>query len=133
MTDTTPNVEDPVVIAVVTTSFEAHAIATWFRERGIPADARGPDSAPAVPWSRKPEHVAIVVSAAHAEEARALREAEFDADDAIEWEAVDVGEREDDLPLTPARHIPGPAKFTAWVGIAVLIISAVALVLVVLL
>lgn len=43
---------------------------------------------------------------------------------ALDWDQVDVGEREDSLPLRPVRTVPWLAKLGFAVAVAILILSA---------
>jgi len=41
----------------------------------------------------------------------------------IDWDAVEVGEREDDSPLTPVGHTPVAATIALWTAIVVLLVG----------
>ena len=119
--------DDPAVVVTVPTEFEAHTIAAILKADGIESTVT--TSAPSwtgqMPISPTAQGSAVVVRRADIERARAvLRESERDSVD-LDWDQVDVGQREDNLPVTPVGHMPLPAKVAAVVAAAILILSAV--------
>ncbi len=119
--------DDPAVVVTVPTEFEAHTIAAILKTDGIESIVT--NSAPSwtglMPISPTALGSAVVVRRADLERARTvLRESERDSVD-IDWDQVDVGQREDDLPATPVGHMPLPAKMAAMVAAAILVLSAV--------
>ena len=119
--------DDPAVVVTVPTEFEAHMIAAILKTGGIESTVT--NSAPSwtgqMPISPTARGSAVVVRRTDLERARTvLRESERDSVD-LDWDQVDVGQREDDLPATPVGHMPLPAKMAAMVAAAILILSAV--------
>ncbi len=119
--------DDPAVVVTVPTEFEAHMIAAILKTNGIESTVT--NSAPSwtgqMPISPTARGSAVVVRRADLERASAvLRESEQDSV-VLDWDQVDVGQREDDLPATPVGHMPLPAKMAAMVAAAILILSAV--------
>ncbi len=95
--------DDLVILTTAGAPFEAHSIAAVLAEREI--DATVLDTADAdVPLEHAYRGVPVMVRRADLDRARAAL-----AEDAVDWDAVDVGEREDDLPLRP----PGRTLFLA--------------------
>ncbi len=119
--------DDPAVVVTVPTEFEAHTIAAILKSDGIESVVT--NSAPSwtgqMPISPTASGSAVVVRRADLERASAvLHESERDSAD-LDWDQVDVGQREDNLPCTPVGHMPLPAKVAAVVAAAILILSAV--------
>ena len=127
--------DDPAVVVTVPTEFEAHTIAAILKSDGIESIVT--NSAPSwtgqMPISPTAGGSAVVVRRADLERAhRVLHESERDSVD-LDWDQVDVGQREDNLPVTPVGHMPLPARIAAIVAAAILILSAVLAVILVIL
>lgn len=121
------NGDEPAVVVRVASEFEAHTIAAILRESGI--DATVTPGAPSwtgqVPVSPTARGSAVLVRHDDLERARSvLRESERDSVD-LDWDEVDVGEREDNLPLSPVGRMPLLAKIAAATAAAILLVSAV--------
>lgn len=101
--------DDLVTVVSCATEFEA---ATWvavLEEAGIDGFVFGGAQA-ALPLGQKFLAVPVQVRAADLERARAaLNDNRADAP-SIDWDGVDIGEREDDLPLRTPGRMPLPAK-----------------------
>ena len=69
--------------------------------------------------------VPVQVRARDFEEARQVLSANKRDSIDIDWDAVDVGEREDDSPLTPVGHTPIAATIAMWTGILVFLAGIV--------
>jgi hypothetical protein len=107
------------------TAFQAHVIAAVLRDADIEVFVF--DSAySGFGFPPPSEHgVPVRVSQSMLEEARRVLSAARVESTDIDWDAVDVGEREDDLPLheTHARSAP-----PAWVWVAIIIAAALLLI-----
>ena len=118
---------EPGVVVRVPSEFEAHTIAAILRESGI--DATVAPGAPSwtgqIALSPGAQGSAVVVRSADLQRARTvLRESDRDSID-LDWDEVDVGDRDDNLRLTPVGRMPIPAKIAAALAAAILIVSAV--------
>ncbi len=119
--------DEPAVVVRVPTDFEAHTIAAILHENGIEATVApgSPSWTGQVPLSPAAQGSAVVVRNDDLQRARTiLRESDQDSVD-LDWDEVDVGDRVDDLPLSPVGRMPIPAKIAAALAAAILIISAV--------
>ena len=119
--------DDPAVVVRVPTEFEAHTIATILRADGIECTVTtdAPSWTGQMPISPTARGSAVIVRGSDLQRAQAiLRESAQDSVD-LDWDEVDVGEREDDLPLRTVGHMPVPAKVAAVLAAALLLISAV--------
>ena len=119
--------DDPAVVVRVPTEFEAQTIATILRADGIESTVStdAPSWTGQMPLSPTARGSAVVVRGADLQRAQAiLRESQQDSVD-LDWEEVDVGEREDDLPLRTVGHMPVPARVAAAIAAAILLVSAV--------
>jgi hypothetical protein len=65
--------------------------------------------------------------------ARQILHERDEASRTLDWDQVDVGEREDSLPLRPVRTVPWLAKLGFALAAAILILSAVFVIVVVVL
>jgi hypothetical protein len=123
---TTDEHDEPAVVIRVPTDFEAHTIAAILHESGI--DATVVPGAPS--WTGQialdpaAQGSAVIVRNADLRRARTvLDESDRDSVD-LDWDEVDVGDREDNLPLTPIGRMPIPAKIAAALAAAILIVTA---------
>jgi hypothetical protein len=118
--------DELAVVVRVPTEFEAHTIAAILHEGGIKATV-----APGAPsWTGQialgatDQGSAVVVRSDDLRRARTvLDESDRDSVD-LDWDKVDVGDREDNLPLTPVGRMPIPAKIAAALAAAILIVTA---------
>ncbi len=114
------------VVVRVPSEFEAHTIAAILHEAGIEATvvAGAPSWTGQIDISPGAQGSAVVVRSTDLRRARTvLDESDRDSID-LDWDAVDVGERDDNLPLTPVGRMPLPAKMAAAMAAAILIITA---------
>jgi hypothetical protein len=118
----------PSDLATLTTcpsEFEAHSLVAVLRNEGIEAFAFG-TARSALPMTSRWLEVPVQVRAEDLERARAaLARNRQDSID-IDWEEIDVGERDDALPLTPTNHVPSMVRFAgavAW-GLIALTLGA---------
>ncbi len=117
--------DDPAVVVRVPTEFEAHTIATILRSGGIETTVStdAPSWTGQVPISPTARGSAVIVRRGDLQRAReVLRESEQDSVD-LDWDEVDVGEREDDLPLQTVGRMPIPARVAAALAAALLLLS----------
>ena len=122
---TTDEHSEVAVVVRVPTEFEAHTIAAILHENGIEATV-----APGAPsWTGQvalgptAQGSAVIVRSADLRRAHTvLDESDRDSID-LNWDDVDVGDREDDLPLTPVGRMPVPAKIAAALAAAILIVT----------
>ena len=115
------------VVVRVPSEFEAHTIAAILHESGIEATVTpgAPSWTGQVALSPAAQGSAVVVRTADLQRARTvLRDSDRDSID-LDWDEVDVGDRDDNLPLTPVGRMPIPAKIAAALAAAILIASAV--------
>jgi len=121
-----PRPEDLVLLTTAESRFEAGVLVGVLESAGIEAvvmDSSSPTEGVAF---RPPESgVPVSVRYADLENARAAvtRHDEDTVD--LDWDEVDVGRREDDLPLTPLGHLPAAARFAFIVAVLVFVIGAV--------
>ncbi|MCH2135131.1 MAG: hypothetical protein MK101_00960 [Phycisphaerales bacterium] len=71
-------------------------------------------------------NIPVQVRARDLERARAaLTENKRDSVD-IDWDAVELGDREDDAPLTPIGHTPMIVRVAIWLGLALMLAALIA-------
>ncbi len=116
----------PAVIAA--SEFEAQTKAAMLRAEGIDARVFGTGLWPRAGLGAGAAGVPVWIQRADAERARALLEEPDERRD-VDWEQVDVGERQDRVPLRPVGHLPLPAKLGVVVAaVIVAIFVAVAMI-----
>ncbi len=123
---TTDEHSEVSVVVRVPTEFEAHTIAAILHENGIEATVApgAPSWTGQVALSPTAQGSAVIVRSADLRRARTvLDESDRDSVD-LDWDEVDVGDREDNLPLTPVGRMPIPAKIAAALAAAILIVTA---------
>lgn len=117
--------DEPAVVVRVQSEFEAHTIAAILQEGGI--DATVTSNAPSwtgqMPVSPTGRGAAVIVRGADLRRAREILGESERASVDLDWDEVDVGEREDDLPLTPVGRMPVPARIAAALAAAILLIA----------
>ena len=129
---TTQNPENLVTVTSTSTEFEAHTIVAVLREAGIEAFAFGTLRG-SLPLGGVFTSVPVQVRQSDLQRARlALRQNVADSVD-LDWEEVNVGEREDDLPLRPVGRMPLLAKVAVVVAeilmLLTLLLSILAIIL----
>jgi len=116
-----PGGDAPMTIATAETAFAAQLLVAALREAGMPAEALETPVGTEGPWSNlRPARVPIVVRAADEVRAVELLRDRAGAFDDVDWDAVELGARDDDLPLTPPGRKPLAARLAF--GIAVFFI-----------
>ncbi len=107
-----PDGDDPDALQTVAqaeSEFEAHTIATVLKEAGIDAYVFGQLSH-TMPMGKVFTQVPVQVKADDVERAQeALQQRQEDSVD-LDWDEVDVGEREDHIPLSSEQAIPAFMK-----------------------
>ncbi len=119
---------DPDALATLRTvgsEFEAHTLVAVLREEGIEAHAFGAMHA-SLPLGQRRFGVPVQVRRADLERARAALEKNTSDSVDLDWDEVDVGEREDHLPLTPVNRMPLLARIGFAVAIAVVVLTVAA-------
>ncbi len=129
MTEGTP--DDLVTVASTATPFEAHTLAAVLQDAGVEAVVMG-----TTPWAGVPldasSRVAVQVRRELAERARLVLEANVSDSIDIDWDEIDVGQREDTLPLSPVGRMPVPARIAlvvATILVAIILIGFVTMLL----
>ncbi|UCD74405.1 MAG: hypothetical protein JSV91_11510 [Phycisphaerales bacterium] len=107
--------DDLQTVATAKSEFEAHAVIAVLKEAGIEAFAFGYVKQ-ALPLDLKFTDVPVQVRAGDFQRARAeLRQNISDSVD-LDWDEIDVGEREDNLPLASQRRLPSPMRAAIVIG-----------------
>jgi hypothetical protein len=110
-----------VVIASAKTEFEAHAIVAILEDAGIKASAFGLIRQ-ALPLDTRFTHVPVQVRAEDAQRARqVLRQNVSDSVD-LDWDEIDVGEREDQAPLSSERTLSPLARAALAIAVVLLVV-----------
>ena len=135
MTPIDDHATEPVPVATAATEFEAHTKATVLEAEGI--NCRVLSNAPSwtgqVPLGPTGAGSVVMVAAADVDRARdILKDRIADSVD-LDWDEIDVGEREDTLPLRAVGSMPLSAKIAATVAAVVLIASAIGTIIVMIL
>ena len=116
---------DIAVVAVTETEFEARAKAAVLESEGIRAmvTTNAPSWTGQMPVSPTARGASVLVNCEDLDRARSLlRQVVEDSVD-LDWDEVDVGEREDDLPLHTVGRMPPLAKVALVVAITIVILS----------
>lgn len=113
----------------VPTSFEAHTIVAVLANAGIEAAVF--DTAEAgigIPLDSRGSSVPVHVRERDLERARVVIDANVADSVDLDWDEIDVGQREDDLPLHRVDRLPVPAGIgliAAFVMVVILLIAAI--------
>lgn len=119
------NDDDLAVLVTADSEFEAEAKAEALRARGI--EARVARNAPS--WtghmsiSPTERGASILVHRNDVERARTILQQVIADSVDIDWDEVDVGEREDDLPLHEVGRIPPLAKASFILALGIVLIT----------
>ncbi len=127
MTQIDDHATDPVPVATAATEFEAHTKATVLEAEGINCQviSNAPSWTGQIPLSPTGAGSVVMVAAADADRARdILKDRIADSVD-LDWDEIDVGEREDTLPLRAIGSMPPPAKIATIVTALILIASVI--------
>ncbi len=120
-----PQPDDLATVTTCASEFEAHALVAVLRSEGIDAFAFGAASA-ALPIQSKWLEVPVQVRQADLQRARAVLEKNKQDSIDIDWDEVDVGQREDSLPLTRSNRMPAMARAStiiAWAIVAATLLA----------
>ena len=100
--------EGPALVVSTATEFEAQTKAALLRDEGIDATVQpvAPSWTGQVSISPASRGASVWVRSADLDRARAVLEARIADSVDIDWDEVDVGQREDSLPLTPVGRMP---------------------------
>ncbi len=127
MTQIDDNANDPIQVATTATEFEAQTKAAVLEAEGITCRvvSNAPSWTGQIPLSPSGAGAVVLVAAADADRAGdILKDRIADSVD-LDWDEIDVGEREDSLPLRELGSMPLAAKIAATVVALVLIASAI--------
>lgn len=119
---------DPDALATLRTvgsEFEAHTLVAVLREEGIEAHVFAAMHA-SLPLGQRYFGVPVQVRRADLERARAALEKNATDSVDLDWDEVDVGEREDQLPLTPVNRMPLLARIGFALAVAVVVLTVAA-------
>ena len=100
--------DGPALVVSTPTEFEAQTKAALLRDEGIDAMVQpvAPSWTGGVSISPASRGASVWVRAADLDRARAVLETRIADSVDLDWDEVDVGEREDSLPLTPVGRMP---------------------------
>ena len=109
------NHDDLEPIATTETEFEAQTKAVVLRAEGIECAVVGnaPSWTGQMSLSPTGRGAFVLVKRQDADQARKILQQRIDDSVDLDWDEVDVGEREDALPLHPVNGMPLPAKIAA--------------------
>ena len=104
--------DDLEQIAQTETEFEAQTKAAILRGEGIDCTviSNAPSWTGQMPVSPTGRGAFVLVKRQDVDQARKLLEQRIDDSVDLDWDEVDVGEREDSLPLRPVDHMPLPVR-----------------------
>lgn len=121
-----PQGDDLAAVAVTATEFEAQTKAALLQAEGIEATV----ASNAGPWgvvSASGIGASVLVRREDLDRARSLIKDTIEDSVDLDWDEVDVGQREDDLPLRPPGRMPLMAMIGMAVVAAILIAGALLL------
>lgn len=127
MTQIDDNATDPVTVATTATEFEAQTKAAVLEAEGINCRvvSNSPSWTGQLALSASGAGAVVLVAAEDADRAGdILKDRIADSVD-LDWDEIDVGEREDTLPLRPLGSMPMPAKIATAVTALILIASVI--------
>jgi hypothetical protein len=102
--------DELATLLTAVTAFEAHTIVSVLKEAGVEAVAYD-DGAATLGFVAGVAGVPVQVRAHELERAKAVLKANVADSVDIDWDEVELGEREDALPLGTPGHMPIPARF----------------------
>ena len=117
---------DPAVVVTVPTEFEAQTKAEVLRSEGIEAAVtrNAPTWTGHLPISPTAFGSSVLVHRDDLDRARAVLEKKIADSVDLDWDEIDVGQREDDLPLRPVNTTPPLARIALVVAWVLLVLSA---------
>jgi hypothetical protein len=119
------NSEDLAVVATADSEFEAETKAEVLRARGLKAmvTRNAPSWTGYLSISPRARAASVLVYREDLERATAmLKQVVADSVD-IDWDEIDVGQREDDLPLHKVNRMPGLAKVSFALAAAIVAVT----------
>lgn len=116
---------------VVATEFEAQTKAAILESEGINCKVilKAPVWTGLIPLSSSSQGAAILVNPQDLERAKELLKNRIEDSVDLNWDEVDVGEREDSLPLTPVGRVEPLARFAFFLILLLAFIGLLGLVL----
>lgn len=125
--------DDLEPIAETETEFEAQTKAAVLRSEGIECAVvcNAPSWTGQMSLSPTGRGAFVLVKRQDADQARKILEQRIDDSVDLDWDEVDVGEREDTLPLRPINGMPLPAKIAAALIALILLAGLIVAVLVI--
>jgi hypothetical protein len=122
---------DLAVVVTVASEFEAEAKAEVIRARGIEATVtrNAPSWTGYMSISPTAIGASVLVHREDLERARALLEQVISDSVDLDWDEIDVGQREDDLPLHRVNRVPPLARVAFALAVALILITVVFLLL----
>lgn len=123
--------DDLVVLLTKPTEFEANLVVMTLRDAGIEAFAF-PDAANMLEFGAAAIPVPVQVRQEDFERARGVLEQAAADSATVDWEQVDVGARDDSLPLTVRHGLPLMVKVGFALAVAALLVGIIAAVAIIL-
>ena len=116
---------DLAVVTVAVSEFEASAKVAVLEDHDIRATVsrNAPSWTGQMSISPTARGASVLVRRDDLERARAILEANAQDSVDLDWDEVDVGEREDDLPLTEPGRMPAAARFALVVAIGLIAVA----------
>ena len=126
--------DDLTPVTTVETEFEAETKAAVLRSNGIDATVivNNPSWTGQLSISPSARGASVLVRREDLTQARQLLEQAIEDSVDLDWDEVDVGEREDDLPLRPVNRMPILAMVGFAVAAGILIVSGLLVVVLIL-
>lgn len=120
---------DLQTVAVTTTEFEAQTLVVVLEEAGIPASAFGSVRS-TLPLGARFTGVPVQVRRGDLERARVVLERRRTESADIDWDAVDLGAREDDVPPARPGRMPVLARLGFLVAAIIVVIMIVGMIMI---
>ena len=125
MTDDTA--DELTTLLTVPTSFEAHAIVGVLKDAGIEAEAFDAEDASFGPsFSPQVRGVPVQVPRRDLDRARDVVNASVSDSVDIDWDSVELGSREDDLPLREPGRMPVLARIAFALAVLLVLLAVIA-------
>lgn len=121
---TAPAPDDAVTVATAPTEFAAETLAVVLRAEGIEAHVFGTATTGlgfSLPNGQL--EAAVQVARRDADRARALLAATRANADSVDWDSVDVGDRDDDVPLRTPGRMPPLARIAFAVAVLIVLVT----------
>jgi hypothetical protein len=119
--------DEAATLLTVQSAFEAHTIVAVLKSAGIPARAFDAEDAGFGPSFRPATRgVPVQVPVADLQRAREVVEAGVSESVDIDWDAVDLGTREDNLPLREPGRMPILARIAFYLALLLVLVAVIA-------